>query len=89
MLKIQLQNIIKRSCHHHSRSILYLPKPTNPLVECESNSNINSNTQGVKETKIYINDNNLIHSQDKLLPVKINYFDKNNICKITVEIIHR
>lgn len=88
MLKNQLLNFIKRSCHNHSRSILYLPKPTNPLVECESNNNINSNTPCVKETKIYINDNNLIHNQHQLLPVKIHYFDKNTICKITVEIIN-
>ena len=88
MLKLQLQNIIKRSCHNHSRSILYLPKPTNPLVECESNNNINSNTPCVKETKIFIDDNKYIHGQQKLLPIQIQYYDKNTICKITVEIIN-
>lgn len=86
MLKLQLQNIIKRSCHHHSRSILYLPKPSNPLVECEGKSNCK--TSCIKETKIYINDKHLIHSQQKLLPIQIQYYDKNTICKITVEIIN-
>jgi hypothetical protein len=88
MLKIQLQNIIKRFCHNHSRGMLYLPKPTNPLVECEGKSKSNCNTPCVKETKIYINDNNLIHGQQTLLPVQIQYYDKNTICKITVEIIN-
>jgi hypothetical protein len=27
--------LIKRFCHHHSKNILYLPKPCNALVECE------------------------------------------------------
>lgn len=65
---------------------VYLHKQTNQLVECDSN--IILEKPFVKETKIYINDNNLIHSQYKLLPVRIHYFDKNTICKITVEIIN-
>ena len=90
MLKNQLQNITKRLCHNHSRSILYLPKPTNPLVECEDiiKKPQTCKTPYTKETKIYINDNNLIHSQQQLLPLRIQYYDKNTICKITVEIIH-
>ena len=91
MLKNQLQNITKRLCHHHSRSILYLPKPTNPLVECEDiiiKKPQTSVTPYIKETKIFIDDNKYIHGQQKLLPIQIQYYDKNTICKITVEIIH-
>lgn len=64
----------------------YLHKPTNAIIQCESKSK--SNTSSAKDTKIYIDDKHLIHSQDKLLPIKIHYFDKNTICKITVEIIN-
>ena len=90
MLKIQLQNITKRLCHNHSRSILYLPKPCNPLVECEDiiKKTQTSVTPYTKETKIFIDDNKYIHGQQKLLPIQIQYYDKNTICKITVEIIH-
>ena len=90
MLKNQLQNITKRFCHHHSRNILYLPKQCNPLVECESKSKSpyveTMITPVVEETKIYINNKHLIHGQQTLLPIQIQYYDKNTICKITVEI---
>ena len=45
-------------------------------------------TPYTKETKIYINDNKYIHGQQKLLPIQIQYYDKSNIYKITIEIIH-
>ena len=32
---LKYQNIIKRFCHHYSRDMFSIPKPSNPLVECE------------------------------------------------------
>ena len=36
---LKYQNIIKRFCHHHSRDMFSIPKPSNPLVECEYKCN--------------------------------------------------
>ena len=36
---LKYQNIIKRFCHHHSTEFFSIPKPSNPLVECENNCN--------------------------------------------------
>jgi hypothetical protein len=69
---------------------LYLPKPTNPLVECEDiiKKPQTCKTPYTKETKIFIDDNKYIHGQQKLLPIHIQYYDKNTICKITVEFVN-
>jgi hypothetical protein len=84
--------LIKRFCHHHSNNILYLPKKCNPLVECETKCITpyveKSQTPLVEETKVFIENYSLIHSQNKYLPIQIQYYDKNTICKITVEIVN-
>jgi hypothetical protein len=72
--------IIKRLCHHHTKDIVCLPKPCNPLVECETKFI----TPYVEETKIFIENYSLIHSQTKYLPIQIQYFYNNKICKVTI-----
>jgi hypothetical protein len=32
---LKYNNILKRFCHHYSRDMFRMPKPANPLVECE------------------------------------------------------
>jgi len=81
--------ILKRLCHHRTNNILYLPKPCNPLVECESKCSTpyvekEKNPFPVEETKVFIENHSLIHSQTKYLPIQIQYFDNNKICKVTI-----
>lgn len=80
------RTIIKRFCHHHSKNILYLPKPCNPLVECESKyiKTPIEETKENKETKIYVENYKLVHSQNKYLPIEIQYFDNKKMCKVTI-----
>jgi hypothetical protein len=85
--------IIKRLCHHRSNNIVYLPKPCNPLVECESKfitpyveKEKEKSHVPVEETKVFIENHSLIHSQTKYLPIQIQYFDNNKICKVTIHL---
>jgi hypothetical protein len=81
--------IIKRLCHHHTKDIVCLPKPCNPLVECENKFitpyvEKEKSPVPVEETKIFIENHSLIHSQTKYLPIQIQYFYNNKICKVTI-----
>jgi len=84
--------LLKRFCHHHSKSILYVPKLSNPLVECESKSvepyleTSKACVPVVEETKIFVGNNNLIHSQSKYLPIEVTYFFNNKICKVSIDL---
>lgn len=85
-----LRPIIKRLCHHHTKDIVCLPKPCNPLVECETKfitpyveKNI---TPIVEETKIFIENYSLIHTQNKYLPIQIQYMIDNKIYKVFVHL---
>jgi len=83
--------IIKRLCHHHTKDIVCLPKPCNPLVECETKFitpyvEKEKNHVPVEETKIFIENHSLIHSQTKYLPIQIQYFYNNKICKVTIHL---
>jgi len=71
MLKVQ--NIIRRFCHHHSRDILYTPKPCNPLVECESKYKCIKHDTKIQQTK-------------KPLPIEIQYYNNKILYKILIEI---
>jgi hypothetical protein len=81
--------ILKRLCHHRTKDIVYLPKPLNPLVECETKFitpyvEKEKSHVPVEETKIFIENHSLIHSQTKYLPIQIQYFYNNKICKVTI-----
>jgi len=83
--------ILKRFCHHHDKNIAPFLRPCNPLVECEKICNTSYKEQNTKlphieETKIFIDNHTLIHSQFKYLPIQIQYVDKNN--KIHKVLIH-
>lgn len=82
--------LIKRLCHNRTKDILYLPKHCNPLVECESKCSTppieTSITPIIEETKIYIENYTLIHSQNKYLPIQIQYLDNNKICKVYIHL---
>ena len=82
--------LIKRLCHHYTKDIVYLPKHSNPLIECESKCStpfIEKNiTPIVEETKIYVDNNSFIHSQNKYLPIQIQYMIDNKIYKIFIHL---
>ena len=85
--------ILKRFCHHRDTNIAPFLKPCNPLVECEKqyNKSCLENSKHTKlphieETKIFIDNHTLIHSQFKYLPIQIQYVDNNN--KIHKVLIH-
>jgi hypothetical protein len=84
--------VLKRFCHHHSKNILYVPKLPNPLVECESKS-ITPYVEPpkkcvpvVEETKIFVGNSTLVHSQNKYLPIEVTYFFNNKICKVSIHL---
>jgi len=81
---LRLPYITKRLCHHHSRSIVPItPVFSNPLVECEGKIK----KQNIKETNIFIDNNyKLVHSEEKLLPIQIHYYNNNKLCKITIHL---
>lgn len=76
--------ILKRFCHHRDTNIAPFLTPCNPLVECEKICN--TKPPDIEETKIFIDNHTLIHSQFKYLPIQIQYVDNNN--KIHKVLIH-
>lgn len=72
-----LGNIVKRFCHHHSRSIpsafQVINKP-NPLVECEKQNKLHTPT----ETHIYVDNYELVQNIFKGLP--------KTVCKVTIHL---
>jgi hypothetical protein len=62
------------------------------LVECESKhikpliEEKKENKESIenKETKIYVENYKLVHSQNKYLPIEIQYFDNTKMCKVTI-----
>lgn len=82
--------ILKRFCHHRDANIAQFLRPCNPLVECEKKCNNpyleNTKPPHIEETKIFIENGTLIHSQSKYLPIQIQYVDNNN--KIHKILIH-
>jgi hypothetical protein len=74
--------ILKRFCHHHDKNIAQFLRPCNPLVECEKTCNTtyvkNTKPSHIEETKIFIENHILVHSQSKYLPIQIQYLDNNN-----------
>ena len=86
--------IIKRFCHHHDKNITSFLRNCNPLIECEKKCNTTHLEKNIKqpyieETKIYIENGTLIHSQSKYLPIQIQYVDNNNkIHKVLIHFIY-
>lgn len=83
--------ILKRFCHHHDKNVAPFLRQCNPLVECEKQYKrtcLEKNTKPphIEETKIFIDNHTLIHSQFKYLPIQIQYVDNNN--KIHKILIH-
>ena len=79
---LKAKNLIKRFCHNHSRDIIVLPVSNENLVKCENNK---QHTSKIQETKIYVDDK-LVHNQYKCLPIQVVYFDKDQMCKITIDV---
>ena len=85
------RRILKRFCHHRDKNIEQFLIPCNPLVECEKkcNTSYKENTKPLcrEETKIFIENHTLVHSQSRYLPIQIQYVDNNNkIHKILVHL---
>ena len=85
--------ILKRFCHHHDKNIAPFLRQSNPLVECEKQykktclENIKNTKQPhIEETKIFVENHILIHSQSKYLPIQIQYFDNNKIYKVLIHL---
>jgi len=84
------RQIIKRFCHHRDKNIAHFLTPCNPLVECEKKCNTsyqeNAKPPCIEETKIFVENHTLIHSQSKYLPIQIQYFDNNKIYKVLIHL---
>ena len=76
---LKYQNIIKRFCHHYSRDIFSMPKPSNPLVECENKHKCTK--QNTKQ-----NTNQNTNQNTKTIPVQIQYYKNKKLCTIIFEV---